>query len=137
MYAAKHNPLALQYYENALRLEPQREDALYARARLLQDLGKIDAAITEYEKMIQSNPKCERCYYNIGALLLEIKKEPKKALEKFSKAIEAKPDYLEAYFARAYTYSVLKDKESAKADYNMCLQIQPNYPPALDGLNGL
>lgn len=137
IYAARKNPLAMQYYENVLRIHPQREDALYARAIFLQNLGKIDEAIAEYEGMIKIDSKCERCYYNIGALLLEIKKDPKKSIEKFTLAIEIKPDYVEAYFARGYAYSLIKDKESAKADYNMCLQLQANYPPALDGLNQL
>jgi Tfp pilus assembly protein PilF len=68
---------------------------------------------------------------------LDLKKDPKKALEQFTKAIEINPNYIEAYFARGYTYSKLKEKESAKADYNMCLKIQPNYDPAVRGLNEL
>jgi len=137
IYAARRNPIAMQYYENAIRLEPDRKDALYARARFLQDLGKIDQAITEYEAMIKKDPACENCHYNIGALELEIKKNPKKALTHFTRAIELRADYLEAYFARAYTYAQLKDINSARADYKMCLQINPNYPPAVQGLNEL
>lgn len=137
IYAARKNPIAMQYYENAIQVDPARSDVKYARAKLLQDMGKIDEAIKEYEALLKSDAGCFKCCYNIGALQLEIKKEPKKALEQFSSAIKLKPDYIEAYFARAYTYAVLKDKASAKADYNMCLQLQPNYPPAVQGLNEL
>lgn len=137
IYAARRNPLAMQYYENALRLEPDRKDVMYGRARFLQDAGKIDPALSEYENILKKDPACEKCYYNMGALQLEIKKNPKKALELFTKAIEVRADYLEAYFARGYSYALLKDKSSARADYKMCLQIQPNYPPAVQGLNEL
>lgn len=137
IYAARKNPLAMQYYENAIQLEPSRSDAKYGRAKLLQDIGKIDDATKEYEAMIKSDASCFKCYYNLGALQLELKKDPKKALELFTQAIKLKPDYLEAYFARGYTYAVLKDKASAKADYTMCLQLQANYPPAIQGLNEL
>lgn len=137
LYAAKKNPLALEYYNNALKINPSGLDALYARAKLLQDLGKIDEALTEYQAMVKLHGDCENCYYNMGAITLEIKKDPKQALSYFTKAIELNPNYLEAYFARGYTYSLLKDKISAKADYNLCLKLQPNYEPAVEALNNL
>ena len=137
IYAARKNPLALEYYDNALRIEPGNENVKYARAKLLQDVGKIDDAITEYNRILTSNKSCDNCYYNLGAIYLEIKKDNQKALENFTKAIEVNPNYLEAYFARGYTYTKLKDKESAKADYNMCLKLEPNYELAVDAINNL
>ena len=137
MYAARKNPVALEYYSNVLQIDPANANANYARAKLLQDLGKIDEAIKGYEAILTSNKNCENCYYNLGAIYLEIKNDPKKALEQFTKAIEINPNYVEAYFARGYTYTKLKDKESAKADYNMCLKIQPNYDAAIQGLNNM
>ncbi len=137
LYAAKKNPLALEYYNNALKINPSGLEALYARAKLLQDLGKIDEALTEYQAMVKLHDDCENCYYNMGAITLEIKKDAKQALSYFTKAIELNPNYLEAYFARGYTYSLLKDKISAKADYNLCLKLQPNYEPAVEALNNL
>jgi hypothetical protein len=31
----------------------------------------------------------------------------------------------------------MKDNNNASADYQMCLQLKPNYEPAVDGLNSL
>lgn len=135
IYAARKNPLALEYYDNTLRINPSNNEAKYARAKFLQDVGKVDDAIKEYTTIITVNKTCENCYYNLGAIYLEIKKDNKKALENFTKAIEINPNYLEAYFARGYTYTKLKDKESAKADYNMCLKLEPNYDPAIEAIN--
>ncbi|MBA3665277.1 MAG: tetratricopeptide repeat protein [Bacteroidetes bacterium] len=137
IFAARKNPLALEYYNNTLKVNPANENAHYARARLLQDLGKTDEAITEYETILASNKNCESCLYNTGAIYLEIKKDNKKALEYFTRAIAISPNYVEAYFARGFTYSKLKDKTSATADYKMCLQLEPNYAPALQGLKEL
>jgi Flp pilus assembly protein TadD len=67
---------------------------------------------------------------------LKLKKN-KLALENFTNAITLNPNSAQAYFARGYTYAKLKDKESAKADYNMCLKIQPNFEAAIQGLNEL
>jgi tetratricopeptide (TPR) repeat protein len=135
IYAARKNPLAFDYYNNSLSINPGNFNARYGRAKLLQDLGRTDAALKEYEELIKLNPQCDYCYYNRGAVLLEIKKDPGAALKEFTKAIEINPNYVEAYFARGYTYSKLKDKQSAKADYQMCLKIQPNYDPAVEELN--
>ncbi|MEI6020891.1 MAG: tetratricopeptide repeat protein [Bacteroidota bacterium] len=137
LYAARKNPIAFDYYKNVLQINPNHFDARYARAKLMQDLGKIDDAITEYQALLKINVACEICHYNLGALFLEFKKDNLKALEEFTKAIQIKPDYIEAYFARAYTYTKLKDKLSAKADYQMCLKIQPDYDAAAEALNGL
>ncbi|MGZ3898803.1 MAG: tetratricopeptide repeat protein [Bacteroidia bacterium] len=137
IFAAKHDPLALEYYNNVLKVNPNNNNARYARARLMQDIGKTDEAITEYEGMLNSDKNCGNCLYNLGAIYLEIKKDNKKALEYFTKAISVNPTYLEAYFARGYTYAKLKDKTSATADYKMCLQLEPNYAPAIQGLREL
>lgn len=137
IYAARKNPIALEYYQSALRINPNNNDTKYARAKFLQDIEKIDEAIKEYETLASKTKTCEHCYYNLGAIYLNVKKDNKKALEYFSKAIELNPSYIEAYFARGYTYSKLNDKENAKADYKMCLKLQPNYEAAIEGLNEL
>ncbi|MBL7919595.1 MAG: tetratricopeptide repeat protein [Bacteroidia bacterium] len=137
MYAARKNPIALQYYNNALKINPANENTIYARAKLLQDIGKIDEAIIEYKSILQKNKNCENCYYNLGAIYLEIKKDNKTALENFTNAIALNPNSVQAYFARGYTYAKLKDKESAKADYNMCLKIRPGFEAAIQALNEL
>lgn len=137
LYAARKNPIAFDYYNNALKINPNNFETRYARAKLMQDLGKIDDAIVEYNLILKAKVDCEICYYNLGAVYLEYKKDNKKALELFTKAIEIKPDYTEAYFARGYTYTKLKDKVSAKADYQMCLKIQPNFDVAAEAINDL
>ena len=137
IYAARKSAIALEYYDNTLRINPNNENAYYARAKVLQDLGKYDEAIAEYSLLLTKNKACDNCCYNIGAIYLELKKDNQKALDYFTRAIEINPSYTEAYFARGYTHSKLNDKKSAKADYDRCLQLTPNYEPAIEGLNKL
>jgi len=137
VHATRKNPLAFEYYANALRINPSHEQSLYAKAKLYQDLEKYDEAIADYKNMLIKFKACEQCQYNLGAIYLEVKKDYAQALEHFSKAIELNPNYIEAYFARGFTYSKLNNLPSAKADYNMCLKLEPNYELAIDGLNNL
>jgi tetratricopeptide (TPR) repeat protein len=137
IYSGRKDPLAFQYFDNAARINPGNKDVKYARAKLLQDLGKLDEAISEYEKLEKENKGCPNCSYNIGAIYLQLKNEPGKALEWFTKAIVSEPQYVEAYFARGYAYARLGKKDEARADYRKCLQLRPNYEPAITGLNEL
>jgi tetratricopeptide (TPR) repeat protein len=137
LYGLKKDPLALEYYTNALKIQPSHEQSLYARAKFFQDLGKFDDAIREYKAMMIRITNCDQCHYNLGAIYLEVKKDYTQALEEFSKAIALNPNYLEAYFARGFTYSRLNNVSSAKADYTMCLKLEPNYELAIEGLNNL
>ncbi len=137
MYSVRKNPLAFEYFDNALRLKPGNESAMYAKAKLLQDMNKVAEAIAEYEKMLSINKDNTMVLYNMGAIYLDRKKDAEKAIDYFSKAIASDPKYTEAYFARGVCYEVLKDIPNAKADYNMCLQVTPNFEMAIEALNNL
>lgn len=137
IYGAKKNPLAFEYYNNAISLNPTNSEALYAKAKLFQDMGQIKDAVAGYNQILKTNPKHVFSMYNLGAIEFGINKNPQKALEYFTNAINAEPKYAEAYFARGACYQEMKDNANASADYNMCLQLKPNYEPAVEGLNSL
>lgn len=137
IYAAKKNALAFEYYNNALAINPTSSEALYAKAKLLQDMGQIKEAVVIYNQILKTDPVHVFSMYNLGAIELGINKNPQKALDYFTQAINTNPKYAEAYFARGACYQELKDKDNAMADYGMCLQLKPNYEPAVDGLNSL
>ncbi|HQQ93730.1 MAG TPA: tetratricopeptide repeat protein [Bacteroidia bacterium] len=137
MYASRKNPLAIDYYTNALKIDPSNMLYRYALAMFLQQLGKTDEAVQEYRNNLERNKNCDQCAYNLGAIYLEIKKDNANALAYFTKAIEINPNYLDAYFARAFTYAGMGNRTAARADYQMCLKLEPNYEAAVQGLNNL
>lgn len=137
IYAAKKNPLAFEYYDNAISLDPSNSEALYAKAKLYQDINQIKEAVALYERILKNNPTHVFSLYNLGAIEFGINKNPKKAIEYFTNAINSNPKYTQAYFARGVCYQELKDNDNARADYSMCLQLIPNYEPAIDGLNSI
>ena len=137
IYAAKKNPLAFEYYDNAIILDPKNSEALYAKAKLFQDMNQIKDAVMLYERILKNNPAHTFSLYNLGAIEYSINKNPKKAIEYFTNAINSSPKYTQAYFARGASYQEIEDYNNARADYGMCLQLTPNYEPAIDGLNSL
>jgi tetratricopeptide (TPR) repeat protein len=137
LYASRKNPLAFEYYNNAIRLKPNSENVLFAKAKLLQDLDKTDESITLYNEILAKNKNNTDVLYNLGAISLNKKKNPNQAIDYFSKAIAVDPKYTDAYFARGASFETLKDLNNATADYKMCLKISPNYEPAISALNNL
>src|SRR5262245_34181039 len=55
----------------------------------------------------------------------------------YSKVIEARPKFPYAYFDRGLVYEMKGEKASAIADYKRCLELDPGFPSALQGLNRL
>ena len=137
LYACKKNPLAFEYFDNALRLKPGSENVVFAKAKLLQDLDKINESVAIYKELLSKNKNNTDVLYNLGAISLYKTKKTSEAIDYFSKAIAVNPEYTEAYFARGASFEKMKDIENAKADYNMCLKITRNYEPAITALNNL
>lgn len=137
IYAAKKNPLAFEYYDNAININPLSSEAIYAKAKLFQDINQIKDAVLLYNRILKNDSLHVFSIYNLGAIEFGINKDPQKAIDYFTKAINVNPKYAEAYFARGACYQELNDKNNALADYSMCLQLKPNYEPAVEGLNSL
>jgi tetratricopeptide (TPR) repeat protein len=137
IYAARKNPIAFDYYGNALRVDPGYVDAQYAKAKLLQDLGKYDEAISEYTALLNKDKNYSQAEYNIGAIYLDVKGDHQKAIDHLNKAIELNDQWAAAYFARGYSYAKLGNKLNAAADYKKCLSIDPNFTEATVGLREL
>lgn len=134
--AAKRNPLAVQYYKNAIRLNPKSTEAIYGLGKYYQDIEDYANALTSYKSILdfEQNPNV---HYNIGAIHLGNTRKYDLALTHFTEAIKLDPKYTDAYFARGVTYEKMGNKKSAIADYQACLAISPDYQLAISALQKL
>lgn len=135
--AAQKNALALDYYNNALRISPQSSEVLYNKAKFMQDMGDYKNAVSVYEQLLKIEPSNKFAVYNLGAIVLVEKKDFKTALGYFDKAIQIDPKYAEAYFARGACYQELGDKKKALEDYKLALQMDPQYTAAAEAVSSL
>ena len=134
LYSATVNVLALDYFNSALRLRPDRFDVHYKVGMFYQNIGAYKEAILAYNRALTVNPDHKISLHNIAVINIFLG-EHKNALDIFSKAITLDDMYLEAYFGRAYTYEILGDLISSEADYRTALMLDPAYRPAMDGLS--
>src|SRR6185436_14437700 len=89
LYEAKKNPLALQYYNGALKLNPQSEEALYGRGLYYQDHNDLDKAIRDYTTIVQLNPKNAHAHFNLGYIHYNDLKVYDQAIKHYDDAIAA------------------------------------------------
>ena len=137
LHGAKGDPLALQYYNTALDLEPNSTETLYALGMFAQDNGMDSLAIKCYDRIKELDADNVLAWYNTGYILLEHKKDTRSARRQFAKAIALAPLFPEAYFNRGLTYEIDGMLDSAFVDYRQTLAIVPDYTPAANGMERL
>jgi tetratricopeptide (TPR) repeat protein len=128
--AAQRNPLAVQYYKNALRIQPNSTEAWYNLGKFYQDVEDWKQATDAYNTLLKIDPKYKNARYNLAVINLVGTKDYNKALEYFTEAIKADPTYIEAYYGRGVCYQTMKDKKNAAIDFQACLSIDPKFEKA-------
>lgn len=131
--ARKHS-IALQYYNNALRLSPKSTEALYNRGLLFQNMGALDQAIEDYNTILKIDNSDASAHFNLGYIDLAYKKDYQSAISHFTDAIRINNQYLEAFYNRGVCYESIGDLKSAIKDYNSAIEIVPTYKLAKDKL---
>jgi tetratricopeptide (TPR) repeat protein len=135
LYSAKHNALAADYLNNALKCNPKSIETYYALGMFYQENELYNQAIEAYSALLKIDPKYKYAYYNLGYIHLVYLQVYDVAARHFSEAIKVDPEYAEAWYNRGYCYELLGDVMNAKTNYQRAVSIRPNYQRAVDGLN--
>lgn len=133
----KDDPIAIQYFKNAIDIEPNKVDAYYNLGLFYQNHDYYNEAQDVYRKINTIDPNFPYSYYNIGYILLEVSHAPSEAKVYFADAIRVKPDYFEAHFNLGLCFEELGNLIEAKKCYQNALKYQNNYDKAIEGLNRL
>ena len=132
--AARKNKIALQYYNNALRLSPKSTEALYNRGLMYQNMGDLEKATEDYHTILTIDPAYSDAHYNLGYIALVFSKDYPAAITHFTEAIRANNQYAEAFYNRGLAYEFSGDKTTAEKDYREALKIIPTFKLALKKL---
>lgn len=135
LYATRNNPLAADYYKNALKQNPNSIEARYGLGMYYQENEEYNKAISEYDSILRIEPKYKQAHYNLGYIHLVYLKVYSQAVKHFTMAIDCDAKYAEAYYNRGYSYELMGDIMNAKTDYTRAIDIRPNYERAIAGLN--
>jgi len=92
-YAMRRFDHAKEWYERALKVDPNRNDTRMDLALSLRNLGKPDEAIAELKRVLKKDPKNAAALYNLGVILLEDKEDKQGAIARWEALMKAHPDY--------------------------------------------
>ncbi len=134
IYAVRNNPLAEQYYNNALKVQPASTEALYNRGLYFQNKGEVGKAVADYNSILKIDPNYSDAYFNLGYINSVMSANYKEAIKFYSEAIRTNDQYAEAFFNRGVCYEKLGDKAAAQKDFTSTLSISPAYKAAADKL---
>lgn len=136
LHAAKKDPVAVEYFTQAIKLNPKSSEAYFGRAYYYQLAGQLQKALFDYKKVIDIDPSNDRAYYNVGYINFEAGKY-REALRSWDICIQMNNYNIQAYYMRGLVHETRKNKEDAKLNYEYALQLDPKYQLAIDGLNRL
>lgn len=110
-------------------------EAYYFRANDLVTQGKLDEAIAQYQKAVETDPSYADALADLGAVY-SLKKEPEKAVEVYQKAITEKPNdaLYRANYARVLAQ--LNRIEESKSELEKAYQLNPKDKVVLTALAG-
>ncbi|MDR1182732.1 MAG: tetratricopeptide repeat protein [Bacteroidales bacterium] len=137
LYHYRHNPLAIDYYNNALNIQPDNIQILYNIAMFYQETKEYEKALEKYRMILQIDENHKYALHNIGWIYLMGEDKFEEAVVFFSKAIEQDTTYIEAIYNRGLSFEQLKKYDNARQDYMYSLRLITNYPLAIEGLNRL
>jgi len=136
VYTELHSELAIDYFKNAIDIDKKSTEAVYNLAMFYQDYGMYNDAITQYHYIINEIAGDNKnAYYNIGYVYLVYLEEFQKAIPFFQKAYEIDPEYANAVYNEGLCYESLNNFRLARERYKKSLEIVPNLPLAIRGLN--
>lgn len=135
--AAKKNPLAPEYFKNALRIRPKSGEALYSLGKYYQDMEDFTKAMETYNELVLIEDKNINACYNMGVIQLVNLKKYDVAINYFSRAIKVAPKYVQAYYGRGLSYQAMGNMKQAVSDYQACMDINPEFEPAYSALKEL
>lgn len=133
LFDQQDNPIALQYFDNAIRVAPDNPFAMHSKAYYLQNHGKSSEAIQLYKEINKAYPDYIDAYLNTGILYLTLD-SLELAHEHFNIAVSNGPTDPRGYYFRGLISEQLGEYEKAKRDYEQALVFDPDYREAKEAL---
>jgi len=98
-------------------------------------LGNVKPAENAYVLALTAAPMYDAPRFNLG--LLQLRQNDVTALETFTELLRRRPDYPNAYLARAQAYAMKGDNDAALADLDEAVRRQPTSAEAWASLGEL
>jgi tetratricopeptide (TPR) repeat protein len=132
-WAARANALRLnrQYdraladFNNSINLEGTNALVIYRRGLTYVAMKKPDLALADFNESLRLDPKGDNCLNERGNIFMNEKRDFKRAIDDYSKAIMLNPGYAEFWTNRARAKRAAGLYDAALADHGEAIRIDP------------
>ena len=131
--ALDNNHLAIEFYEQALELNPDFSECRHNFALALKDRGDHAAAERVLRLLLRDHPETTQAAFSLAELLRESHRNLE-AVEAYRLCLNYAPLYCEAWNNLGLTYGSLDQSNDAIASYLQALSIDANYPQSRQNL---
>ena len=135
IYAVQQPPYAMDYIRKAQQQFPEHANARYELALYMQSHGEPEEALKHYDTLLMQQPSNYMVLFNMGYVNFVYLENNEVALDYFNRALEAKPDYIDAYYNKGSVLEQMGKYAQAEEIYKQILKMQPNYQLAIDAVN--
>lgn len=125
-----HANLALEKFNEALKLDPEFPEAYINRGIALRRLEQYVEAVEDFDKALKLAPKSPEAFYNRG-LAYGLSGVYDKAVADYTQALKLAPKDWQIFYNRGNAYLDQNKAKEALADYNQALQLSPHSLEAL------
>ena len=130
LYGARYDIRAVDFYKNALRIEPGNELIKYNLGYFYQQMDSLNDAVNTYQEILASNPNFAQASYNLGYIAFQFENNYSKALSFFTQAAKANPGYAEAKYMMGLCYEELGEKQKALPLFEEAIRLNPKFDKA-------
>lgn len=116
---------AIQNLDRAISLNPKFAEAISNRGYAYRAKGNVDQFLDDQKKALEIDPQLAVAYQRRAGTVMLNKGDANAALNDLNRAIELKPDFVEALCDRAYFYMLHGDNGRAIADLNAAIRLNP------------
>jgi protein O-mannosyl-transferase len=127
----KKYDLAIQCYNEALKINVADHEAYMSRGNVYFELNKFDMAFADYKKALSIKPDYSTALDNLGALF-GLSRQYDSAIIYFNKALAINPHYSPSYKNRGLVNVELNRNEEAIRDFRKFLEDIPNDPDIMN-----
>jgi tetratricopeptide (TPR) repeat protein len=118
---------AINAYENALRLDPCRTDALINCGTLYYEQGNFEKAADYFQRAIDSDPESSLAHFNLGSVLEEMGRL-EEARQHLRLAVRLDASHPDARYNLALVCEKLNACDEAREHWQAYLQLDPASP---------
>lgn len=139
IYTNKGNPLAVQFFDNALRIDSTDLEVREYKAAWFKRSGDTKRAFEEYRRIVNTDINYANAWFDMGVMYLDAD-SLQRAWEHFDRSVKSDPLFVLGYYYRGVASEAGGNVQAAIADYQQAYKMSPNLPDpkaALERLNAL